>query len=85
MEEGRFQTSKCNLEFILLVYKLFLSLLKIGFFDLDNHGKKLIFKTTLSDNEVDNGALGSSFRLVMWVDKLGLEVEFELWAHFYIF
>lgn len=81
VKEGGFQTSKGDLEFILLADKLFLSLLKIGFLDFDNHGKKLIFKTTLGDNEVDNGALGSSFGLVMWVDKLGLEVEFELWAH----
>jgi hypothetical protein len=45
----------------------------------------LILEAALSDNEVDDGALGSSLGLVMWVDELGLEVELEGWAHLDIF
>jgi hypothetical protein len=57
--------------------EIFFGLFKIWFFNLDNHSKKLILKTRLCDNKVNNCALSSSFWLVMRVDELGLKIEFE--------
>ena len=62
---------------ILFAHKFFFSLLKVWLFDLDNHSKKLVFKTGLCHNKVDDCTLSSSFWLVMWVDELGLEIKFE--------
>lgn len=69
--------SKSNLKLILLVDKLFFSLLKIWLLDFDNHCKQLIFKTRLCNNEVDDGTLSSGLWLVVRVNQLGLQVQLE--------
>jgi len=53
-------------------------LLKVWLLVLDNQGQKLVLKTTLSDDEVDDCALSGCFWLVVWVDELGLEEELEV-------
>ena len=68
------QLSDLNLEVVLLAYELFFGLLKLGLLNTDNHRKQLVFEATLCDNEVDNGALGSSLRLIVGVVELRLQV-----------
>lgn len=74
-----------NLELVLLVDQLFFGLLEIWLLDSDNHCQKLILKTRLSDDEVNDCALSSGFWLVVRVDKLGLKIQFEGVAQFNIF
>ena len=62
---------------MLLLGQVLLGSLELRLLDTDDHSKKLVLKTELCHNEVDNRALGSSLRLVMRVNQLGLEVELE--------
>ena len=62
----------------MLLHKLLLLNLKLILLDVHNHGKQLIFKTTFSHNEVDNGTLGSDFRTEVRVREFGHEEQFEL-------
>lgn len=71
------QVGKSNLELILLFSNLLFGLFEIGLLNSDNHCKKLIFKTSLSDNEVNDGTLGSNLGFVMRIEHLGLQVELE--------
>jgi hypothetical protein len=45
---------------------------------LDDKGQELVFKTILSDSEVNESALSLDFRRVVGVGKLGVEVKVEL-------
>jgi len=85
LQETRFETSKSNLELVLLVHQLFFGLLKIWLFDLDNHCQKLVLKTSFSNDEVNNCALSSSLWLVMWINQLCLEIKLESWSNLNIF
>jgi hypothetical protein len=77
LKQVRFELSKSSNELILLVDEVFFGLLEIGLLDTDDHGEELIFETRLSDNEVNDCALGGGFGLVMRVDELGLQVQLE--------
>lgn len=60
-------------------------MLKVRLLGLDDHSKKLVLESRLCDDEVDDGTLGSRLWLVMRVDELGLQVEFEAWGNLNIF
>ena len=62
---------------ILLFSELLFSSFKLWLLCLDNKGQQLILETTLRHNEVDYRALSSSLWLVVWIDKLSLQEEFE--------
>mmetsp|Transcript_20735 Transcript_20735/g.31878 ORF Transcript_20735/g.31878 Transcript_20735/m.31878 type:complete len:312 (-) Transcript_20735:10389-11324(-) len=77
LEQIRLKLGKSDLELVLLVHELFFFLLEVGLLDLDNHSQELVLKTGLSNNKVDDCALGGSLGLVVRVDELGLEVKLE--------
>ncbi len=81
LQQVRLKLSQRGNELVLLVHEFFLGLLEVGFLDSHDHGKKLVLKTRLSDDEVDDGALGGSLWLIVGVDKLGLQVELEVRHH----
>jgi hypothetical protein len=85
MQQSGFKIGKSNLELILSGDKFFFLLFKIWLLDLYDLCQKLIFKTSLSDDEVNDCALGCSFWFVMWVTQLSLEIKLEGGAHVNIF
>lgn len=69
----------CELDDELLLFsgeRLFLCF-EFWLLDTHDHSEELIFETGFSDNEVDDCALSGRLGLVVRVDELGLEVEFE--------
>jgi hypothetical protein len=56
----------------LLLNEFILGLLEIGLLHTNDIGQKLVFKTTFSYDEVNDGAHSSYFRLIVRVLHLGL-------------
>jgi len=61
----------------LLFHEFLLFNLELILFDVDDHRQELVLQTTLRDDEVDDGTLGSNFRPEVRVGELGHEVELE--------
>lgn len=72
-----FEFSQLNLESILLVHQLLLSLFQVRFLHSHDHSQQLIFQTALSDDEVNDCALSSSLGLVMGIVQFSLQVQLE--------
>lgn len=76
-EQVSLQFGNLDLEVVLLTHKFFLSLLEFRLLDSDNHCKKLVFKTALCDDEVDDRAHSSSLGTVVGVRQFSLQVQLE--------
>ena len=61
LQQFGLELGELNLETVLAVHELFLGLLEVGFLDSHDHGKELVLKTRLSDDEVDDGQLQFDF------------------------
>lgn len=77
LKKIRFELIKSDSIFILLLHKILLSHFEFILFNVDDHCNELFFKTTFSDDEVNNCTLGSNFRTEVRVDELSHKEELE--------